>query len=109
MDFDDVLKIAPVVGVIIGMGIYQARQRTVATNMAEKIRNELASADSLSLPELVTRLGFKDGFINRGKVVNVLNPMVMSGELDKEEPPGTTMKNRLSVMRFRLRSRGVQA
>jgi hypothetical protein len=30
--------------------------------------------------------------------------MVASGEIIQEEPPGTTIKNRLSVLRFRLRA-----
>jgi hypothetical protein len=107
MDLEDVLKVAPAVGVVIGLGIYSARQKRAAAAMSEKIRAELSGVDSLALPELVTRLGFKDGFYNRGKVMNVINPMVTAGEILSEEPPGTTIADRLSVLRFRLRAKPV--
>jgi hypothetical protein len=96
------LVVGSVGGVGIGLGIYLALQRRRSANVGEKVRTELAGAKSLSLPELVTKLGMRDGFYNRGKVLNVLNPMVARGELLQEEPPGTTFKNRLSVLRFRL-------
>jgi hypothetical protein len=99
---DDLLRIAPAIGIAIGLGIYYARQGKVADDFEAKIRAELAGVDSLALPELVTRVGLKDGFMSRGKLMNVLNPMVASGELVQEEPPGTTMKDRLGVIRFRL-------
>jgi hypothetical protein len=105
MALDDLLKLAPAVGVALGLAIFFARQRRTAATMAEKVRAALQTEDSLSLPEIVTRVGLTDGFMNRGKVVNLLNPMVTSGELLQEEPPGTTFKNRLSVLRFRLRSK----
>lgn len=102
MSFDSVLVIAPGVGVTIGLAIHFARQRKRAAAFGDKILGELRSVESLSLPELVTKMGMKDGFLNRGKLINILNPMVASGQLLQEEPPGTTMKNRLSVLRFRI-------
>lgn len=105
MELEDVLKLVPAVGVAIGLGIFYSRQNKLSANLGDKIRAELLSTESLSLPELVVRVGLKDGFISRGKVMNVINPMVASGELSQEEPPGTTMKNRLGVLRFRLRTK----
>ena len=98
------LKIAPVVGVSVGLAIHFARQQRIAATMGDKIRAELAQTESLSLPELVRRVGLRDGFISRGKVMNVLGPMVAAGEIVQEEPPGTTIKTRLSVLRFRRAS-----
>ena len=101
MELEDVLRMVPAVGVAIGLGLFYARQNKQSAGMADKIRAELSATESLSLPELVVRVGLKDGFLSRGKLMNVLNPMIASGELSKEEPPGTTMKNRLGVLRFR--------
>ena len=107
MDFESVLSIAPVIGVGIGLAIFFARQRRNSSVLGEKIRAELASAkpNAIVLPELVTRVGLQDGFLSRGKVMNVLNPLVASGEVVQEEPPGTTIQNRLKVLRFRIRDR----
>ena len=95
----------PFVGVAIGLGIHFARQRRFSAVMIDKIRVALADVDSLALPELVTRVGLRDGFLGRGKLMNVIHPMVASGELLQEEPPGTTMRTRLGVLRFRLRAK----
>ncbi len=105
MEFSDPLVIGPVVGVAIGLGVYFAHQGRQSKDIGDRIRKELATAESLSLPELVVRLGLKDGFMSRGKVMGVLNPMVASGEVLQEEPPGTTMNDRLDVLRVRLRVR----
>jgi hypothetical protein len=93
----------PLVGVTIGLILYFTRQRRRSVEVGTKVRIELSKAESLTLPELVMRLGMQDGFLSRGKVMNVLNPMVASGELMQEEPPGTNFTNRLGVLRFRLR------
>lgn len=105
MAFDNIISIASGVGIVIGLSIHFMRQRQQGAILGEKILKELRGTDSLALPELVTRVGMRDGFINRGKIINVLNPMVASGQVLQEEPPGTTIKNRLSVLRFRLAQR----
>jgi hypothetical protein len=98
---DNVIGIASGVGVAIGLGIFYARQNKKAAVAGPQIMEALREG-SLTLPELVVRLGMKDGFVSRGKVVTLLNPMVARGELVQTEPAGTTMKDRLSVMRFAL-------
>jgi hypothetical protein len=103
MSFDTILLAAPGIGVGIGLAIHFARQRKQNEQLHTRILAELSKEESLSLPELVSRCGMRDGFLNRGKLLNALNPLVASGQLAQEEPPGTTMKNRLSVMRFRLK------
>lgn len=103
MSFDTVLLAAPGIGVAIGLGIHMARQRRQNALLHTTILAELKKAESLTLPELVMRCGMRDGFLNRGKLINALNPLVAAGQLTQEEPPGTTMKNRLSVLRFRLK------
>ena len=74
-----------------------------ARTLLDRIRAELGTAESLTLPGLVTRLGMSDGFMNRGKVMAAINPLVAAGELAQEEPPRTTVTERLSVLRFRLK------
>lgn len=101
----DITPIASGIGLAIGLAIFFARQRRTADQFEPRIRAELTQNESLTLPELVQRLGMTDGFMNRGKVMNVINPMVANGELTQEEPPGTTIKDRLSVIRFRLKNR----
>jgi hypothetical protein len=91
---------AAAVGVTVGLVLQQSRQRAQVEAWKTKIVAEIGAAGALTLPELVVKLGLKDGFMSRGKVMTVLNPLVASGQLTQEEPPGTTMKNRLSVLRF---------
>lgn len=105
MELENVVSLAVGIGIFLGLVIHFARQKRLSKSIGEKIRRELAAVESLTLPELVTRVGLRDGFLSRGKVMNVLNPMVASGELSQEEPPGTTMKTRLGVLRFRLRAK----
>ena len=76
MSFDNAIMWAPGIGVGIGLAIHFARQRTQNANLGDKIVAELGKEESLTLPELVTRCGFKDGFLNRGKLLNALNPLV---------------------------------
>ena len=45
----------------------------------------------------------KDGLVNRGKIMTIINPLVASKELIQEEPPGTTARNRLEVLKFSLK------
>jgi hypothetical protein len=103
MDFQQIVGIAAGAGIGLGMTIHFSRQRRAAKGLAEKIRAELARSESVSLPDLVTRIGLRDGFMSRGKVMNAINPLVAAGEILQEEPPGTTIRNRLDVLRFRLR------
>ncbi len=105
MAFENVIGVASGVGITIGLSIHFMRQRRQAAVLGEKILAELQAVESMALPELVTKVGMRDGFINRGKLIQVLGPMVSKGLLVQEEPPGTTVKNRLSVMRFRLASK----
>lgn len=103
MAFGSVLGLAAVVGVGAGLAVHFARQSKIDKELAGRIRAELNAAESLTLPELVTRLGMKDGFYSRGKLMGAINPLVAAGEITQEEPPGTTVQTRLSVLRFRLK------
>ncbi len=97
------LVLGSTVGIVVGLLYFGRMQAQRGREWGAKITQALSSAESLALPELVTRLGLEDGFVSRGKVMAVINPMVARGELLQEEPPGTTVANRLSVLRFRLR------
>lgn len=104
----DIVTLAPAAGVALGLGIYFARSAKKGLALESRIREELTRARSsggepLALPSLVQRIGLSDGFLNRGKVMSALAPMVASGEVLQEEPDGTTMTNRLESLRFRLR------
>jgi hypothetical protein len=97
-----VLVIAPTVAIVVGLLVFGRMQARRAREWGARITQALSEPESLALPQLVTKLGLEDGFISRGKVMAVINPMVARGELRQEEPPGTTMANRLQVLRFRL-------
>jgi hypothetical protein len=105
MSLETVLPLATGIGVGLGVVIHFARQRRLSAALGEKIFAALREEESLALPDLVTRVGMRDGFLNRGKVINVINPFVASGQILQDEPPGTTVRNRLSVLRFRLARR----
>ena len=103
MGTDNVLKFAPAIAIVFGLGIYVLRLNKKSLEMAAKIRELLGQTESLSLPDLVTKLGLRDNFLSRGKVISTLNPMVASGEVLQDEPPETNLATRLDEMRFRLR------
>ncbi|TGL81468.1 hypothetical protein EHQ83_03855 [Leptospira yasudae] len=68
------------------------------------ILKELQAADgALALPELVKRVGLKDSFINRGKVIQAVAPMISRGEVVEIDDPKATIKNRLELKQFRLK------
>ncbi|EQA71558.1 hypothetical protein [Leptospira noguchii] len=70
------------------------------------IRQELESAGGvLTLPELVKRIGLKDSFYNRGRVLESVAPMVSRGEVIEEDNPNATIKNRLNLRKYRLTTR----
>lgn len=99
------VSIGAVVGVTVGLAIHFVRQARLSAKIESSILQALEAVESLTLPELVVHAGLRDGFLSRGKVMNAIHPLVAAGILLQEEPPGTTMKNRLSVLRFRLKAR----
>jgi hypothetical protein len=103
MDMESVSTVAAAVGVAVGMGLVALRARGSAGGLGGRVRAELAKVDSASLPELAARLGMSDGFMSRGKLMQELQPMVSAGEVLQDEPAGTTVRDRLAVVRFRLR------
>jgi len=94
---------AVAIGIGIGFLIFHRRKSRADAPNKEKILAMLQEHGSLALPEIVTSLGLKDGLINRGKIMSIINPLVASGELAQEEPPGTTVRNRLEVLRFSIK------
>lgn len=101
---NEIFTFVPAIAVAFGLGVYVVRQNRKSIAMATRIREELGRVDTMTLPDLVEKLGLKDGFLNRGRVISTLNPMVASGEVIQEEPEGTTIANRLVSLRFRLRA-----
>ncbi|RHX84243.1 hypothetical protein [Leptospira stimsonii] len=68
------------------------------------ILKELQDAGgTLTLPDLVKRIGLKDSFINRGKVIQAVAPMISRGEVVEIDDPNATVKNRLDLKQFRLK------
>ncbi|TGK33254.1 hypothetical protein EHQ12_17840 [Leptospira gomenensis] len=69
-----------------------------------KILKELQDAGgTLTLPELTKRIGLKDSFLNRGKVIQAIAPMIARGEVVEIDDPKATVKNRLELKQFRLK------
>ncbi|EMN38393.1 hypothetical protein [Leptospira interrogans] len=70
------------------------------------ILQELEAAGGvLTLPELVKRIGLKDSFYNRGKVLEAVAPMVSRGEVIETDSPNATITNRLNLRKYRLVTR----
>ncbi|RHX89472.1 hypothetical protein [Leptospira stimsonii] len=68
------------------------------------ILKELQDAGgALTLPDLVKRIGLKDSFINRGKVIQAVAPMISRGEVVEIDDPNATVKNKLDLKQFRLK------
>ncbi|MFO0665346.1 MAG: hypothetical protein U0174_15435 [Polyangiaceae bacterium] len=102
MSIHDVLTFVPAILVLAGLFIMVARQRKNEAALGARIRRELGNVESLTLPELIERVGLPDTVFNRGKVISALNPLVASGAVHQDEPEAIAMKNRLDDMRFRL-------
>ncbi|EMY77085.1 hypothetical protein LEP1GSC060_2090 [Leptospira weilii serovar Ranarum str. ICFT] len=67
------------------------------------IRKELEAAGGvLALPELVKRIGFKDSFYNRGKVILLIAKMVSSGEVIEDNNRYASIENTLNLRKYRL-------
>jgi hypothetical protein len=91
-----IISIGTSLGVAIGLFIHFRRQAKTSKAILEKVHAAL-TAEAKTLPELVLAAGL----MSRGKLMTVLNPLVASGELIQEEPAGTTIANRLSMLTFR--------
>lgn len=90
-------------GIAVTLALFVLARR--GKKLEPLIYEQLSQAGgTLSLPELVTRLGFKDSFINRGKVIQAIAPMVQRGEVIEEDAPNATIKNRLELKKFRLKA-----
>jgi hypothetical protein len=100
MNLEAVLTVGPVVGVGVGLAIRYARQRRSGAALGERVLSELVRTDSVSLPELAPRVGLRNSFVARGRLMHVLQPMIANGLVLEEEPRGTRSLKRL---RFRLR------
>lgn len=96
------MEIVAGIGSVLGLVIFFTLQAKKQKAMRGKILEILADGER-KLPDIVTGLGMKDGFYNRGKAMNTIQMMVTSGELYQTEPPGTTIKNRLDVLSFGIK------
>jgi hypothetical protein len=102
---NDTLMIAIVSGIGVALALAIASRR--GQKLEPRIREELTAAGGvLLLPELVTRIGLKDSFINRGKVIQAIAPMVQRGEVIEEDDPSATVKTRLDLKKLRLKAPG---
>lgn len=100
---NDSLLIGIVSGIAVALALSVVARR--GEKLAPKIRAELAAAGgTLLLPELVTRVGLKDSFLNRGKLIQAIAPMIQAGEIIEEDDPNATVKTRLDLKRFSLRT-----
>jgi hypothetical protein len=88
------------VGVMLAFMLMARR----GVKLEPKIREELSRAGGeLLLPDLVQRVGLSDSFINRGKVIQALAPMIQRGEVTEEDDPSATVKTRLALKKIRLK------
>ncbi|MCG6192359.1 hypothetical protein LFX25_03790 [Leptospira sp. FAT2] len=91
-----------VVGIGVSLSLMLVARR--GKKLEPLIRKELEEAGGfLLLPDLVKRVGLKDSFINRGKLIQAIGPMVLRGEIIEEDDPNATIKNRLALKKFRLK------
>jgi hypothetical protein len=102
---NDTVLIGIVSGIAVALALAVASRR--GQKLEPVIRDALTAAGGeLLLPELVTRIGLKDSFMNRGKVIQAIAPMVQRGEVIEQDDPSATVKNRLDLKKFRLKAPG---
>ncbi|WP_246838936.1 hypothetical protein [Leptospira yasudae] len=100
MDETTITSIAVGIGVALAFAIIARRGKKLEPLILKELQ---AAGGSLTLPELVKRIGLKDSFINRGKVIQAVAPMVSRGEVVEIDDPNATIKNRLELKQFRLK------
>ncbi|HEY0134655.1 MAG TPA: hypothetical protein VGB85_11260 [Nannocystis sp.] len=98
---DDTYLIGFATAIAVAGAIFVASRR--AGKLGPKLRDALEQAGGeLTLPALTAAVGFKDSFINRGKVIQAIAPLVRSGAVVETDDPAATAKTRLELKRFRL-------
>ncbi len=91
--------IGAAIGVSIAMWLTQRRNKALAPSIEAKLRE----GGALTLPQLQEALQM-NGFMNRGRVVNALGPMVMAGQVEEiPAPEGTALLDRVNHIRYRLK------
>ena len=99
---DDTYLIGFATAIAVAGAVFVASRRTA--KLEPKLRDALAQAGGeLTLPALTVAVGFKDSFLNRGKVIQAIAPLVRAGAVLEIDDPSATTKTRLELKRFRLR------
>lgn len=87
--------------VTASIAVFVASRR--GAKLEPRILEELQKAGgSLRLPQLVVAVGLKDSFINRGKLIQAVAPLVRRGAVAEDDDPAATARNRLDLKTFRL-------
>lgn len=98
----DMVMYGIVGAVTASVAVFVASRR--GAKLEPKIVEELQKAGgSLRLPALVTAVGLKDSFINRGKLIQAIAPLVRSGAVLEEDDPAATARTRLELKTFKLK------
>jgi len=98
---DDTYLIGFATAIAVAGAVFVASRRAV--KLEPKLRDALEQAGGeLTLPALTAAIGLKDSFLNRGKVIQAIAPMVRSGAVVEIDDPAATAKTRLELKRFRL-------
>ncbi|MCG6169773.1 hypothetical protein LFX25_20270 [Leptospira sp. FAT2] len=100
MDDTIITSIVAGIGVALALGIVARRGKKLEPSILKELQD---AGGVLTLPELVKRIGLKDSFMNRGKVIQAIAPMVSRGEVVEIDDPNATVKNRLELKQFRLK------
>lgn len=83
------------------LAVFIASRR--GAKLEPRILEELQKAGgSLRLPQLVVAVGLKDSFINRGKLIQAVAPLVRRGAVAEDDDPAATARTRLELKTFRL-------
>lgn len=100
MDETTLTSIVAGIGVALAMALIARRGKKLEPLILKELQD---AGGTLTLPDLVKRIGLKDSFINRGKVIQAVAPMISRGEVVEIDDPNATVKNRLDLKQFRLK------
>lgn len=100
MDETTLTSIVAGIGVALAIALVARRGKKLEPLILKELQ---AAGGALALPELVKRIGLKDSFLNRGKVIQAVAPMISRGEVVEIDDPNATVKNRLDLKQFRLK------
>src|SRR4051812_446746 len=85
----------------IPLPFFKSRKK-IKTYITQSLETDLKSVERITIPEILKRSGVPDSFYNRGSAVIELGKLCLTKRITEQEPPGCTVRDRLSRRTYQL-------